>query len=110
MIHGRLDPVTGRLSNIWDREPGPGDVPLVRMPTGDEPWAYDAANKLAISATPTEAERLDGVALPPRVRAALLIRASSLWAGLSAQRKARVMAIIDAHAQAVVDALTLDAR
>lgn len=106
MLYGRLEPVTGRLSNIWDREPGPNDVLLMAMPLVDPPWSYDAANKLAVAATQTEPERLDGLAMPRRVQAALILRASSAWGGLSAQRKARIQAIIDDAAAQVIALLT----
>lgn len=106
MLYGRLDPVTGRLSNIWDREPGPDDVPINSMPTMIGPWIYDAINREAMPATPTEPERLDGLAVPRRVQAALILRASSAWGGLSAQRKARIQAIIDEAAAQVIALLT----
>lgn len=107
MIHARLDAATGRLSNIWERLPTyPDDVPLAAKPTGAGPWIYDAEALLAVPHTLTEPERLDGLALPRRVQAALVIRASSIWANLSAQRRARVLAILDEAAAAVVALLT----
>ena len=105
-LYGYLDPVTARLSNLQDRTPGPNDVPLAKMPTDFGPWAYDAVNKLAVPATLADEEKLDRVALPARLTAALLLRASSLYAGLPANRKSQIMAIIDAAAQRVIDALT----
>lgn len=56
--------------------------------------------------TETEAEKLDKVPLSTKVIAALAIRASDRWAPLSAARKARVQAIIDAGADAAIARLT----
>ena len=106
MLHAKLDPVTGRLSEIWDREPGAGDVPLAAMPDGDGPWIYDAVNRVGLPATLTEPERLDRVNLPRRVQAALVLRASSLWAAMPTQRRTRIMEIIDQYAQQIIDHLT----
>ena len=47
--------------------------------------------------------RMDG--LGGRVQTALLIRASSLFAGLTANQKQRIMAVIDAAAQDAINAI-----
>lgn len=53
--------------------------------------------------SPTAGERLDAAAVRPRVPAALAIRLSTAWAGLSVQRKARVQAVIDEAAATFED-------
>ena len=49
--------------------------------------------------TPTADDKLDAAGLPQRVLAATAIRASTGWAALTAQQKAKVQGIIDAGAQ-----------
>lgn len=75
--------------------------------------AATAAQKLAArnavaaaDVTQTEGQRLDDCSPPPRVLAALLIRASGQWTGLSAARKARVQQVIDDAAADAVARLT----
>jgi hypothetical protein len=99
-----------------DRSPWPAATWLIRpegvvrvdwsSPPTAQQEAQAATSVAAHDGTPTEGERLDEANVPPRVMACLLIRASSHWAGLSAGRKARVMAVIDAAAEAAVAKLT----
>lgn len=107
MIHAKLNAATGRLSDISRRGfTYPEDVQLVTMPSGSGPWTYDSANKLAVSVSQTEIERLDQLDMPPRVRAALVLRASSRWTMLATLRKQRIMDIIDSYADLVTNALS----
>ena len=64
-----------------------------------------AALVAAHDGSATEAERLDRLRVPPRLLLALAVRASSNWGGLSAARKARVLAVIDAAADQGIAAL-----
>lgn len=45
--------------------------------------------------TPTEGEQLDGLALPSRVQAAVVLRLSASWATATVGQKARVQAVLD---------------
>lgn len=58
MIHGRLDGVTGQLTDMSYRElTYQDDVPLDAMPSDVfGPWTYDAVNRLAVYAGPTQDE------------------------------------------------------
>ena len=71
----------------------PGYVELVAMPTGVGPWAYDAPTKSAVPSPPTEDERLDRLQLPPRILAALVVRAAP---SATAGQRAWAGAILDA--------------
>lgn len=105
MIYGKLDPVTGRLTNIYEREPGAGDVPLDRQPSGDGPWTYDAQTRLAVPADASADDRLDAVPAPRRLLLLLAVRASSGWAGLPPLRRQKVQDAIDQYATAGLAAL-----
>lgn len=83
---------------------------LVRVCWPAPPTAAQDSTAASIVAahdgTDTEVEKLDKLPVPARYLAALLIRASDRWAPLSAARKARVMAVIDAAADAAIAKMT----
>lgn len=92
-------------STYYSRDEG-----VIRVMWSVPPTAQQDQQAAAIVAaydpTPTEVEKLDALRLPPRVIAALLIRASSGWSSLSAARRNRVMQVIDDAAQAAVQQLS----
>jgi hypothetical protein len=111
----RLDAVTNRLSDIGNRDPGPSDVPLVAMPAGYGPFAYDAVNQIAVPvaglpsanvAAFTQNEKLDRAGLPLRVLAALTLRMSASWATLPSTKQTQIQAILDSAATQIIAALT----
>lgn len=65
-----------------------------------------AAILAAHNAAPTEEQRLDRLGLPMRLVAALAIRASDRWTGLSTARKNRVMAVINNAADSAISQLS----
>lgn len=74
-----------------------------------DPSQQSAADAIAsnfVPAPPTEGDLLDGLPLSTRAMAALLIRTSTQWAGLSAARKSRVQAILDNAATAAINILS----
>lgn len=106
MFYGTVE----NKASLWDVEanaPKPGFALLQQdeppPPDLRMPW-WDGSQWQATPIT-DEGEKLDALDLPNRVRAALLVRASSHWQGLSAARKQRVQAIIDAGAAAAIEAL-----
>lgn len=46
-LYGRLQ-ANGEVTDIFEREAGPGDVELVARPVGVGPFAYDAPTKTAV--------------------------------------------------------------
>lgn len=72
--------------------------------------AQDRANAQGVVATHdpglTPAQILEGRPLPRLALAALVVRASSCFSSLTAQQKAKVQAVIDNAAAAVMDLLT----
>lgn len=103
MICGRVLE-SGQLADVSYREPGPGDVELTAWPVGEGPFAYDPATKTAVQVEGfTPDQRAARRRLPTRLLAALAVRASSAWSGLSGARRARVQAILDAAADQALD-------
>lgn len=64
--------------------------------------AIAAAVLAAHDPAPTEAQRIMELGVPPRVFAALVVRTSSRWSGLTATRRARIQQILDDAADAVI--------
>lgn len=98
---GKLD-ATGRLSDIGERDPAKGDVPLREIPGGRGPFKYDAATRTAVplieDSSRTEVERLATLAPPsPCELEALFVLAASK--STDAQRK-RAQELVDARAAA----------
>jgi hypothetical protein len=54
---------------------------------------------------PTTAQKLDGVQLPPRVAAALVVRLSTAWLTLLPAKQAVVQGVIDAATAAIAQLL-----
>jgi len=81
--------------NTWhDRADGVFRLGWSSQQTAQQESAANAIVQ-AHDGTPTVGERLDAVTHRPRVQAALVLRASTQWASLSAQRKALVQQVLD---------------
>ena len=90
----QLDCGPGRVAAFWV-SPGPTPQEAAAFQATVDGWAWGEQPD----------ERLERLTGFQRASAAAILRASSQWAGLSAARKARIMAIIDAAAARIIDAL-----
>ena len=86
-LYGFLDPATGRLSNIYVRDPGPNDVPLAQTPAGYGPWTYDAVNQLAVPVAPRKPRTL--LAIYNDLRAQAAQQQSAIWLDISSGSPAK---------------------
>jgi hypothetical protein len=105
-IHGRLDPVTGRLTEVTYRYPQyPDDVELAEMPTVEPPWGYDPATKTAVQVASDQLPIEERAARRriDLVRAAVIVKASTRFAGLTVIQRARINQLIDNAADEILD-------
>lgn len=102
MIYGRL--VNGRLSDIANRAlTFAEDVPLASIPAGFGPFAYDAANQVAVPATLTVEEKADRAG--GRLLIALALKSASSSVGVTSTQLAWAQSVIDAAATKALQAI-----
>lgn len=86
------------------------DGVIVRLDWQAAPTTPQVATAASVIAahdgTPTESDRLDGLALPTRVQAAIVLRLSASWTTATAQQKGRVQAVLDQAGARVLALLT----